>query len=177
QVIGHDLGEGRLVPLPVRARARDRRDLARPFHLDAATLPPERARLDVRAEPDAHDLATGAPGRLLAAQAVVVGGGEGALQDKRVVAGVVDLAGGRLEWEAVGGDEVAPADLRGVESQRARRRVHEALDDEAGLRAPRPAIGGYGGGGGEGARHRDVAGGAGAAGGGRRRGRARRARG
>src|SRR5262249_60428135 len=47
EMVGHDLGEGRFVPLPVRARARDGGDLAGALHLDAAALPSERTRPDV----------------------------------------------------------------------------------------------------------------------------------
>ena len=159
EVVGHDLGEGGLVPLPVGTRAGDGRHPPRPLHLDAAALPAEGARLDVGREADAHDLPAPAALRLLAPQARVVRGVEGTLESELIVAGVVDLAGGCLIREGVRRDEVPASDLRGIEAGGPGRCVHEPLDDEAGLGPSRPAIGGHRRGGRQSADHGDVAGG------------------
>src|SRR5262249_39567412 len=148
-----------LVALAVSARARDRGDPSRALDLDAAALPAERARLDVADHADPDHLAALAAGFLGPAERGVAGGGESALERLRIVPGVVDLAGGRPVREAIGRDQVATADLGGVELQRPRGRVHQPLDDEARLGAPRAAVRRDRGGVGEGALDRDVAGG------------------
>jgi hypothetical protein len=73
EVIRDDLGERRLVSLPVRARARDGGDAARALDLEAAALPAERAGLDVGRDPNAHDLPAFPALRLPAAEAGIVG--------------------------------------------------------------------------------------------------------
>jgi hypothetical protein len=142
QVVGHDLGKRRLVPLPVRARSRDRRHPARPLDLDAAALPAECAGLDIGRQPDPDDLPARSTPGLLAPQPRVVRRGERALEGQVVVARVVDLPRRRPEGEALGRDEVAPADFGGIEPERARGCVHQPLDDEAGLGPARAAVGG-----------------------------------
>jgi hypothetical protein len=80
QVIGHHLGEGRLVTLAVRARAGDRGHCTRALHAHDTTLPPQRGRLDVRREPDADQIAATPPLGLSPTQPVVVGGGQRAIE-------------------------------------------------------------------------------------------------
>ena len=84
------------------------------------------------------DLAARAALRLLAPQPRVVGGRERAVERLRIVARVVALAGDGAEREALRRDEVAAPQLGGVEADRARRGVDQALDVEAGLRPPAP---------------------------------------
>src|SRR2546425_6495707 len=71
-MVGHDLGEGRLVPLAVGARPGDRRHPPGALDLEAAALPAERGGLDIRRDADADDLAARATLRLKVSQA---GGG------------------------------------------------------------------------------------------------------
>jgi hypothetical protein len=61
EVVGHNLGEGGLVPLAMGALPGDGRHAPRALDLQAAALPAERARLHIGGEPDADDLSATAP--------------------------------------------------------------------------------------------------------------------
>ena len=107
--------------------------------LDAAALPAERAGLHVASRARRR--------RSRRAPAAPPARGAGRRSRRRpsawssacgVVAGVIDLAGGGRVRERVGRDQVAPADLGRVEPERARRLVHQPLDDEAASGRPAP---------------------------------------
>ena len=86
EMIGDDLGERRLVALAVRARSRDRGDLAGPLHAHDAALPAEHVGgFDVGRDADAHEVAALTLLRLLASQLCVVGQLEGSIERSRVV--------------------------------------------------------------------------------------------
>src|SRR5207245_8882086 len=101
-VVGHDLGEGRRVPLSVGARPGDRRHPPGALDLKAAALPAERGGLDVRRDTDADDLAARATLRLQVSQAGVVRRRERQLERLPIFARVVDLARHRPARAAVG---------------------------------------------------------------------------
>ena len=95
--------ERRVMALAVDARADDDARRAVVVHLDGAVLdvqPDRRRDLDVRRHADAelHGVAALAAGRLLGAQLVVAGGGEGGVERLGVLAGVVVGAG--RAWSA-----------------------------------------------------------------------------
>src|SRR5262249_39052075 len=127
ELVRDDLGECGLVALAVSARARDGEDRAGRLHANLPALPAEARRLDVRPDAAADRLAAGAPRRLRAPEPGVVGDREGAIEEVRVVAGVVDLAGRGLEREARLGDQIATAQLDRIDLQGARGLVDEPL--------------------------------------------------
>src|SRR5207244_7833061 len=108
EMVGDDLGECGLVPLSMRARSRDRRDLAAPLHAYEPALPAEHVRgFDVRRDADPHDLAATARRGLLSAERLIVRQLDHAIEGTRVVAGVV---GGAERWavgKRVGRGEIA----------------------------------------------------------------------
>src|SRR6516164_3506845 len=119
ELVGNDLGEGRLVALAVWARPGDRRDLAAALDADDTALPAEHVRrFHVGGDADAHDLAAAARRGLLATELVVSGELDDPVEGARVVAGVVRGTERCPVGERVGRDEVAPADLDGVEARR-----------------------------------------------------------
>ena len=65
---------------------------------------------------------------------------ERAVEAGLVVAGVVQRAGRRPVRHRVGGHEVAPCELRGIEPEPARCDRHHALQPEVELRPAEPAI-------------------------------------
>ena len=141
ELVGDDLGERGLVPLAMRARARDGEHGTGLLDSDQPTLPPEAGRLDVDGDADADDLTPFAPHRLRAPETCVVGRGQRAVQEPGVVTGVIDLPRRGLEGKAIAGNQVAPPQLDRIEPERPRGLVHEALDQERGLRTPRAAVG------------------------------------
>src|SRR5207249_5533393 len=99
ELVGDDLGEGGLVPLSVRTRSSDRRDLAAALDPDDSALPAEHIRgFHVGRDADPHDLAAAARRRLLAAELSIAGEVDDAIEGACVVAGVV----GGTERRAVG---------------------------------------------------------------------------
>src|SRR5262249_25026604 len=152
---GDNLGEGRLMTLPMAVSAGEHRDRARGMDPDAGRLVEARtcaqradnrrggdaAGLEICREADPAELAAGLrlPTPLLEAGNVrrLLGNGERAL----IVPAVV-LQGDRgLVGESVGRDEVLPADLQLVHLHLARRLVHEALEQISRLRPAGAAIG------------------------------------
>ena len=145
ELVGDDLGEGRLVPLALGL------DADRELRLAAGVDPQRRAvvhpeaedvhlaarpgadRLGEEGEPDPHQLAPLALGRLLAAQLLVAGDLQRAPQRRLVVARVVDPAGLRLVGELVGRDQVVGAQLGGVGAELLGEAVDEPLDQVDGL--------------------------------------------
>ena len=104
-----------------------------PIHFEGAT-----PHLDIRAEPDAEQLAAVASIGLLRGECRVVDLLERLVHRRLVVAGIdVDLgaAGCRVQTrrvlvgELVGLDEVLPSDLRAVHADLSREQVHGPLDD------------------------------------------------
>src|SRR5262245_37397187 len=141
ELVGDDLCERRLVALAVRARPGDRRDLAAALDTDDAALPAEHVRrFHVGRDADAHDLAATARCGLLATELVVSGELDDPVEGARVVAGVVRGTERSPVGERAGRDEVAPADLDGIETRRPRGLVHHALDQIDPDRPPRPPI-------------------------------------
>ena len=153
ELVGDHLGKGGFVALAVAVRAGEHRDLAGGVHPHLARFEQARARaqcardvggrqaagLDVAgvAEPAQPALPRGL--RLAGREAGDVGELDGAREVGFVVAGVVGEADRRCIGEAA--DEVAPADLRGVELHFARGGLHQALDHVGGLGPARPAVG------------------------------------
>ena len=140
ELVGDDLGEGRLVPLALglHADADDRRaggvdaDLGAVEHLDAEDV--ERVRgtgaddLGEGGDADPHQLAARALLLLLAQQVLVADLVQRLLQRGRVVAAVVLPAGRRLVGELLRLDEVLEAQLGRVDVQLVGQDVDHALD-------------------------------------------------
>ena len=141
ELVGDDLGEGGLVPLSVRTRSSDRRDLAAALDPDDSALPAEHIRgFHVGRDADPHDLAAAARRRLLAAELSIAGEVDDAIEGACVVAGVVGGTERRAVGKRVGRDEVAAADLHGIQIRRPRGLVHEALDQIDADRPPRSPV-------------------------------------
>ncbi len=133
------------------------------MHLDLAGLPEpglgseraddlggrDAAGLDVGREADAHQPALRAGRGLVGPELLVVEHRQQLVEGAAVVAAVVGERHLRLVAVVELGDEVLPADLDRVHLERGRRRVHHALEQVAGLGAPRPAVGVHRGGVGE----------------------------
>ena len=140
QLLGDDLGVGRLVPLPLRLGAEAREglagrvhpDLRRVEHLDAEDVEllagPRADDLGEAGDPDAHQLAAGALLRLLLAQVRVADLVHRLLQRRGVVAAVVLPAQRRLVRELLLGDEVLHAQLGRIHLQFLREHVGDPLD-------------------------------------------------
>ena len=140
-LVGDDLGERRLVALPLRLHAEleDRlagrvdAQLGRVDHLDAEDVVllrrPRADRFGEVRDPDAHELALGARRRLLLAQVVVADLVERLAQRGRVVAGVVHEPGRRRVRELLGLDEVLEPHLGRVDAELVRRRLHQSFDE------------------------------------------------
>ena len=142
EMVGDDLGEGRLVPLAVRARSGNGGDLAAPFYPDNSALPAQDiGGFDIRRDTDPHDLATPARLGLRSAQISIVRQLHHAIERSRVVSGVVGDAERRAVGERLGRDEVPPANLDGIEAGRPSRLVHEALDEVDADGPPRSTVG------------------------------------
>ena len=101
--------------------------------------------LDVHADPDAelHPVARLPAGRPAPRAAVVAGDLQGLPQRQVVVADVVGDAGQRAEREALRVEQVAPADLDGVQAQLRRGQVHHPLEVRRGLGPPGAAEGAH----------------------------------
>ena len=126
----------------MRARSRDRRDLAAPLHAHEPALPAEDVRrFHVGRDADAHDLAATARRRLLSTEPLIVRQLHDAIEGARVVARVVGGAERGPVGKRVGRDEIAPANLDGIEIRRVRGLVHEALDQIDADRPARSSIG------------------------------------
>ena len=154
QLVGHDLGEGRLVALPLRlhADADDGRaggvdaDLGAVEHLDAEDVEGVRGAgaddLGERRDADPHQFAAGAFLGLLAQQILVADLVERLVQGGRVIAAVVLPAGRRLVGELLRLDEVLEAELGRVHLQLVGQDVDHALDHVHGFGDPeRAAVG------------------------------------
>ena len=139
--------------LAVGAGAGDDGHGARALHANAAALPAQCRRLHVGGQTHAYQLAALPRRALLLTQLLVLGELQRLLEGRGVVAGVVDAAGGRAVGKRVGGNEVAPPDVGGIQAQRPRRFVEQALHEEDALGPARAAIGAGG--------HRGRVGGAG----------------
>ena len=147
QLVGHHLGQRRLDPLPHRGHARVDDDVAGGVHLDARVLPrPEPGLLQDAADPDPHVAPVAARGRLLGAQRRVVDGVEGLIEGRAIVAAVVDrpLAERRppdVVRHLRGRDEVAAAQLEGIDPELRGRDVEQTFPDERALEAAGTAVG------------------------------------
>ena len=147
-MVGDDLGEGRLVPLPGRLAADEHRRPAVRIEVQRRPLVAVAAAgIDVEGEPDAAQsrpvpralpLRPGAPpiARLVPAALRA-----GRLEDGREVAGVVGLAERRAVGHGGGGDQVAAAQRGRAEAQLVRRLVDHALQQVDALRPARAPVG------------------------------------
>ena len=159
EVVGDDLGEGRLVALAVGGRACERGDRPARLHAHGGALErAEAAHLDVasHADPEEPAVPAGPPRLLLGPEAGVARDVERLPERPVVLARVVGLAGGSLVGEGVGGDEVLPTDLFRREPELGGHEVDQPLEVIAGLRAAGAAVGGHRGRVGEDTRHAEV---------------------
>src|SRR3989454_10381763 len=140
ELVGDELGERGLVPLPVRVRPRIHGHRARRVDAHLAGLPEARARaerardgrwrraarLDVRADADADVPPLRAKRELLLACLVVSDQLERASERRLVVAAVVRERHGRLVRSAIGElrDEVLAPELRRIDPELPRGAVH-----------------------------------------------------
>ena len=143
ELVGGDLRPGGLVSLPVWRRPAAHRDRAVGLHRDAAGLPgPETADLHVAGEADAERLAAlGAPPGLLGAESGVVAGLERLVEGLLVLPAVVGEPGRGPVGELVRRNQVAAADLRGIDAQPAGQHVERPFDQVGGLRTAGAAVG------------------------------------
>ena len=138
QRVGGDLAVGRLVALAVREGPHLDRGFAFGIDLDVGEFGRAGARGDLYVDRDAHTeqvaIVAGASLGLLAPAVCVTGQGQHADQRGVVVAGVVHRTGRRRVGESILGDEVAPADLDGIEFELRGEHIEGPLDE---TRAPR----------------------------------------
>ena len=142
-----DLGERRLVALPVRGEAGGDEDLAARLDADArAFIRPDARALDVAGDAEAEMAAVGARGGLARAEVAVADHGQRHVEAGRVVAAVVAGRPAVLEGEAhvprelVGLDQVAAADLDRLDPQLARDEPDDALHHEGAVRPAGAAV-------------------------------------
>src|SRR5204862_7503981 len=110
--------------------------------LEKLPLGTEARHLDVGRDADADEPAGLARLLLLGAELLVAGERQRSLEDRGVVAAVVELsadAGGRL---VECGKEVATAHISGVDAKLASREIDHPLDQEDRFRPPGSAVGG-----------------------------------
>ncbi len=145
QQLRHHLGEGGLVPLAVGGRAGTDHGIAGQVDLNGPPLLAvlRGGDLHVARHPHPHQRGGGVrpPPLLLVPQRRVVGEPQRPLQRRRVVAAVVESAGGRPVGEGVRRQEVAAPHLCGIEAEAARHQVHHPLQGGGGLGASRPPVG------------------------------------
>ena len=125
------------MPLPGRLRAADDDErIALHLQLDAFARRADR-RFDV-----AGDANAARPGRFAPAlaEAGVVGHPQRARQVTGKVPRVEDQAHRRAIWQLALGDHIAPADLRAIDAEAARRHVEQALEDMVRFRSPGAAV-------------------------------------
>ncbi|RIH76761.1 hypothetical protein Mcate_01652 [Meiothermus taiwanensis] len=145
QPLGHDLHKGVLGALAVGRGAGEDHRAAVGVDAHAAGLPAIPRDLHVAAKPDAQQPALLAGLGLFCPELRVVAYLQQLLQHLAVGPGVVPGAGAGFVGEGPG-DEVPAADLGGVEAQRPRAHVHQALEVVGGLGPPGPPVGPGGGG-------------------------------
>ena len=121
---------------------RDGRGLAR----EVDQPRPDRSRRPCRCtpcigEPDTDQTPATARLGLLRPQPLVAGEPQRLLERLGIIAAVVDEARGRAERVGLGTDEVAPADLGGIEAQALGHQIQRALHDEGAHGHPDAAIG------------------------------------
>ncbi len=97
-------------------------------------------RLHDAGKPDPREPSLGARGGDPVTQLVVAREVERPVEAGLVVAGVVQRTGRRPVRHRVGGHEVAPGELRGIETEPTRCDRHRALQPEVELRSPEPAV-------------------------------------
>jgi hypothetical protein len=155
EVVGEQLRRDGVLPLSFEREADLRDDLAEQVDGDGGALghahhrnaddrvrvPVEHARLDRADDAEPDEPALRARLRLFVAQAAVVAHLEHAVERGFVVPRVVLVAGRNLVREAVAGDEVLAADLRGVDAEFARRDVDQLLEHPVVRRRPHAAVG------------------------------------
>ncbi len=142
ELLGDELGEGGLVPLPVRLGAAPQFDAAIVGEFDRSGLLAGGAGdLDIVAEAEAAQLAAAGGVRLARREAGLVGALEAFGEQVRIIAGIVFEAPGVLVGQLRGRRQVAQADLGTVEAGLSRRRVHQAVHQIGAFGAPGAAIG------------------------------------
>ena len=148
-LVGGDLGEHRLVALPLAGQARgdvdlsgDRMDLDVPALIGAESGP-----LDIEADPEAEIAPLRTGRRLLLAEIREADGFGNQVERLLILARIVvdrEPVGEEQPIALVGKfarpDEVAPADLGPVDAELVGELVQRALDREAGLRPPAAAV-------------------------------------
>ena len=142
--LADELGENRLVALSARPRDVMQDERAVAVEADRRLLLGDAAaarRLEEEGAADAANLA--APRRLRAprGKAAPVALALGPVDEAGEIVAVEHRAGRRLVGDLLLGDGVAPPDLPGIDAERRRRLVDEALDDERRLGPARAAIG------------------------------------
>src|SRR5262249_23720902 len=132
--VGGDLGERRLVPLPLRAGARgDDRVPGRVEPYRGSLVRADGRALHVPGQPDAPVDAASPQVPLLCSQRLVADGGERGLQPRLEVAAVVDQAIAVSIWQidlvrhVRLGEVVPPPQLRRIHGQGAGETVHDAV--------------------------------------------------
>ena len=141
ELVGGELGEARLVALPVRRAAGLDGDVAvRPDDDVARLVVDERAHLHVRREPDPVEPPGRARPGLLGAERGVARALEEGVERLPVVPAVVARAPRGLVRELVRRDEVRPPDLGRVEADLSGEAMDHPLDEVGALGAARPAV-------------------------------------
>ena len=141
-MVGGDLGEAGAVALALRRGAGQEPHLARRQHADGGALErPKPGALDIGPDADADEAAFRARLFLPRAEIAIVRLRDRLLEHGRIIAAVVGEGPAVAKNEAdgirhlLGPDEIAAAQLGGVESRFARGLVHEPLHREGRLRA------------------------------------------
>ena len=149
ELVGRDLGQGRLVPLALGADPQVHEHGAVRIHADVRALErPDAGALHVRAEPEADGPVAPAPLRLLGPPAGVVERDEEPLEGLRIIGRVVGDRGAVAVGEPggarhlVGADQVPPPQLGGVHADPARRAIQQPVEHEGGLGPAGAPIGG-----------------------------------
>ena len=148
QLVGGDLRERRLVPLPERGGAAAHQHRAVALDADGSPLGADACpgHLDVDRQSDTQLAAVAAlpAPRLLGAQSLVIRKLQQRIESPLVFAGVVGGAARGGVGEAVAGDQVAAAQLGRVHLKLGSQQVHGALDHRRGFRPAGTAIGAEG---------------------------------
>src|SRR5207249_1248537 len=149
ELVGGDLGQRGLEPLPLRRHAGEDGEAARRIGADRRAL--ERAhagQLEVAGEADAEEAALLAGAQAFLREPIPPGHLQRAAQHRRVVAAVVDdvaeaavVGQADVVWHVGGLYEVREADGGAIAAGLAGDQVHDALEHEDGLRLAGAAVG------------------------------------
>ena len=154
KLVGHDLREGRFLPLAVRRRADEHVHLAGRVHPDDRAFPqtslePDRARhlrraetadLDVGRDADADVAALRARRRLLPAEVLVADVRQRLVEHRLVIAAVVLEARDHIVAVVERRNQIAPPDFSRVHTDLVREQIEEALEHERGFGTSGPAV-------------------------------------